>query len=168
MIIINFFLIGEYVFPDIPIQGINLGISAARARFDLLSAAESYLGAPYRFGGLDSRGFDCSGLVYRSFRDALNVLVPRTSERLYNWTMEIPLSEIQPGDLVFFITAGSRISHVGIYIGEGRFIHSQSQGNLTGVMYSHFNEGNWRRNFAGAGRALPWDINPQHESTTSP
>ena len=157
MIMINSLFIGVYVFPDIPIQAGDLGISSAKARFDLLSAAESYLGAPYRFGGLDSRGFDCSGFVYRSFRDALDVLVPRTSERLYNWVKKIPYSEIQPGDLVFFITAGSRISHVGIYTGGGRFIHSQSLGNLTGVMYSYLNEGNWRRNFAGAGRALSWD-----------
>ena len=153
----NLFLIGAYVFPDLPIQANDLEVSPARARFDLLNAAESYLGAPYRFGGLDSRGFDCSGLVYRSFRDALNISVPRTSERLYNWAMKIPSNELQPGDLIFFITTGSRISHVGIYTGGGRFIHSQSLGNLTGVMYSHLNEGNWLRNFAGAGRALPWD-----------
>ena len=156
-IIFNLIFFKLFVFPDLPIQGKNLEISAARARFELLNAAESYLGTPYRMGGLDQRGLDCSGLVFSSFRDALDITVPRTSERLYTWTMKIPSDDLQPGDLVFFTTAEQRISHVGIFVGEGRFIHSQSQGNLTGVMYSHLNEAYWRRTFAGAGRALPWD-----------
>ena len=157
LVIMILLIFGANHLPAIPIHGNNLGMSAVNARLKLISTAESYLGTSYRFGGVDYRGMDCSGLVYRSFMDALDVLVPRTSQLLYIWALKIPSSDIKPGDLVFFITDGSSVSHVGIYTGEGRFIHSQSVGSFTGVMYSHMDEGNWRRNFVGVGRVLPWD-----------
>lgn len=152
------FLAGNNLFSAVPVQQKSLGgISAASARFLLLAAAESYLGTPYRYGGLDRRGLDCSGLVYLSFRDALDISVPRSAEALYTWTEKIPAADIQTGDLVFFITTGPGISHVGIYTGNGRFIHAPSEGTETGVMYSRLSEAYWQRCFAGAGRALPWD-----------
>ena len=153
-----FFALTPGLFATTPIQGESLrGAGAAEARQKLLAAAENYLGTPYRFGGIDRRGLDCSGLVYLSFNDALHYPVPRTSEALYNWAQKIPEAELQPGDLVFFVTAGSRVSHLGIYAGGGRFIHSASDGPHTGVIYSRLDESYWRRTFRGAGRALPWD-----------
>ena len=126
------------------------------ARRRLLAAAGRYEHTPYRYGGIDKNGLDCSGLVYVSFRDALGINVPRDSGGLYAWTEKIPIENAQGGDLVFFITAGgSKISHVGIYAGNGRFIHSASEGPVTGVMYSGLDEKYWSRTFAGAGRALP-------------
>jgi probable lipoprotein NlpC len=98
---------------------------------------------------------DCSGLVYASFKDSLSVSVPRSTSALYNWTEKISAEALEPGDLVFFITQGRDISHVGIYLGEGRFIHSASEGPETGVIRSRLNESYWQRSFAGAGRALP-------------
>jgi probable lipoprotein NlpC len=92
-----------------------------------------------------------------SFRDGLQYTIPRTSEAIYNWAQNIPTSELQPGDLVFFVTVGTRVSHLGIYTGGGRFIHSASEGPHTGVIYSRLDESYWRRTFRGAGRALPWD-----------
>jgi probable lipoprotein NlpC len=77
---------------------------------------------------------------------------------LYNWTEKIDTGELQPGDLVFFATLQSdkrRISHAGIYAGEGRFIHSASDGPVTGVIYSRLDEDYWGRTFTAAGRALP-------------
>jgi probable lipoprotein NlpC len=128
------------------------------ARLTLVAEAEKYRGTPYRYGGIDGKGFDCSGLVYRSFQDALSVSVPRSTTALYNWVEKIDPWALQPGDLVFFSTLPSdkrRISHAGIYAGEGRFIHAASEGPATGVIYSRLDEDYWRGTFAAAGRALP-------------
>ena len=149
-----------FLFPSAPIQKTNLGnVTPGNARLRLISAAESYLGTPYRYGGFDRRGMDCSGLVYASFRDALEISVPRTAEGLYYWAEKIPAEDLQPGDLVFFTTAGSGISHVGIFTGGRQFIHAASEGRQTGVMYSSLDETYWRQTFFGAGRAFSWDNN---------
>jgi probable lipoprotein NlpC len=130
------------------------GISGGDARAQLIKAAQKYRGVPYRYGGMNSQGLDCSGLVFLSFRDSLQVEVPRRAEDLYHWTERLEKDQIQPGDLVFFEQSG-RIFHVGIYIGEGWFFHSASSGPKTGVMYSRLDENFWSRNYAGAGRVLP-------------
>jgi probable lipoprotein NlpC len=142
-----------------PIQEKTLkGEEAVKARFGLIQAAEAYLGTPYRYAGADKRGLDCSGLVYLSFRDALSVAVPRTTGGLYDWAETIETSSLRPGDLLFFITGGGGIiSHVGIYAGNNRFIHAASEGPVTGVIYSSLAEAYWKRCYASAGRALPWD-----------
>jgi cell wall-associated NlpC family hydrolase len=127
---------------------------AARSR--LLAAAGKYEHTPYRYGGMDRRGLDCSGFVSLSFLDALGISVPRSSEGLYSWVEKIPIDNAQPGDLVFFrTTKTNKISHVGILVGGGRFIHSASEGPATGVIYSRLDEKYWSRTYAGAGRALP-------------
>ena len=126
------------------------------ARSLLLAAAGKYERTPYRYGGKDRRGLDCSGLVFVSFLDALGISVPRNAESLYSWVERIPIDNAQPGDLVFFrTTGGSRISHVGILTGEGRFIHSASSGPKTGVIYSRLDDKYWARTYAGAGRIFP-------------
>jgi probable lipoprotein NlpC len=135
--------------------GGNSANAAQEARDRLLAAADAYRGTPYRHGGVDKGGVDCSGLIYASFKDSFAVSVPRTSSGLYSWTEKIGKDSLQPGDLVFFITTGPGISHAGIYVGEGRFIHSASDGPQTGVIYSGLDESYWYRTFAGAGRALP-------------
>ncbi|MDR2258307.1 MAG: C40 family peptidase [Treponema sp.] len=131
--------------------------AARETRFRVINAAGKYEGVPYRYGGIDPGGLDCSGLVYLSFRDALSVSVPRTTTGLYAWVEKIPPDEdVQPGDLVFFKTNNTgAVSHVGIYTGDGRFIHAASEGPATGVMYSALNEAYWRRTYTGAGRVLP-------------
>ena len=142
----------------VPIQGRAFqGAGSADARLKILAAAESFLGVPYQYAGLDRRGMDCSGLVYVSFREGLAYTVPRTTETIYAWAEKIETRDLQPGDLVFFVTVGQRVSHVGLYAGEGWFIHSASEGPRTGVMYSRLDEAYWRRTYLGAGRALPWD-----------
>jgi len=137
--------------------------SAAEARVRLLDAAESFLGTPYRFGGIDRRGLDCSGFVHLSFLEGLNVPVPRTSAALHSWAARIDRAELEAGDLVFFVTVGNRVSHVGIYTGGGSFIHAASDGPHTGVIFSRLTESFWSRTFHGAGRALPWDVNTGQE-----
>ena len=127
-----------------------------KARERLLAEAGKYEHTPYRYGGIDQRGLDCSGLVYLSFREALGISVPRNAESLYAWAEKIHIDNALPGDLVFFKTMGDgRITHVGIFTGGRRFIHSASEGPVTGVMYSSLDERYWSRTFAGVGRALP-------------
>ena len=130
--------------------------SAVDARSQLIAAAGKYEHTPYRYGGIDRRGLDCSGLVCLSFQDALGIAVPRSAAALYSWAEKIQIEDAAPGDLVFFKTGSDgTISHVGIFVGNGRFIHSASEGPVTGVMYSSLDERYWARTFAGAGRALP-------------
>ena len=151
-------------FSSIPERSLR-GMTATEARQQLINSAESFLGTPYRYAGFDRRGLDCSGLVYLSFREGLNITVPRTTQSLYDWAEKIDSTELQPGDLVFFITVGTTVSHVGIYTGGGRFIHSASEGPNTGVIFSNLNEAYWRRTYLGAGRALPPD--PEAETLIS-
>ena len=127
-----------------------------QARYRVMAAAGKYEKTPYRYGGLDRSGIDCSGLIYASFREALSVTVPRSAAGLYSWSEKISKDKLQPGDLVFFKTDNSgAVSHVGIYVGGNRFIHSASAGPRTGVIYSGLDETYWARTFFAAGRALP-------------
>jgi probable lipoprotein NlpC len=126
------------------------------ARSRLIAAAAKYEHTPYRYGGVDRKGLDCSGLIFVSFHEAFGISVPRNAESLYSWVEKIPIDNAQPGDLVFFKTTRSnKISHVGILTGDGRFIHSASDGPVTGVIYSELDEKYWSRAYVGAGRAFP-------------
>ncbi|MDR2101311.1 MAG: C40 family peptidase [Treponema sp.] len=149
---------------DVPVAE---AAAAGEVRARVLRAAGQYLGTPYRYGGADRQGLDCSGLVYLSFREA-GVQVPRNTTTLYIRAEPLAGSRILPGDLVFFNTLGEKsgkapgkapgrapVSHVGIYTGDGKFIHAASEGPKTGVIYSALNEDYWQRNYVGAGRFLP-------------
>jgi probable lipoprotein NlpC len=166
--LLSFLILAPNLFAAVPIQERALrGLTAAEARLKLIATAESFLGTPYRLGGLDRRGLDCSGLVYISFREGLNLEIPRTTGSIHSWAARIDSAELQPGDLVFFVTAGSRVSHVGIYVGDRRFIHSASEGPSTGVIISRLDEAYWRRTYLSAGRALPWDAEREPDWTDS-
>jgi cell wall-associated NlpC family hydrolase len=95
----------------------------------LLAKAKTYLGLPYRYGGMSPKGFDCSGFVRYVF-GSMGIDLDRTSGSQAKQGDPIDLAHIQPGDLLFFSTRGMRkgISHVGIYLGEGRFIHASNWG----------------------------------------
>jgi probable lipoprotein NlpC len=126
------------------------------ARNKVIASARTYENTPYRYGGLNRTGLDCSGFIYASFKDALNVNTPRSSKGLYTWTEATPLEKAQPGDLLFFTTDGSgSISHVALYLGDRNFIHSASSGPVTGVIYSSLEEKYWANAYVSAGRAFP-------------
>jgi probable lipoprotein NlpC len=126
------------------------------ARNKVINAAVKYENVPYLYGGITRSGLDCSGFIYVSFKDALGVSTPRSSTSLYAWTEIISLDKAQPGDLLFFKTTNSgSISHVAIYLGNRRFIHSASSGPSTGVIYSTLDEQYWKRSYAAAGRVFP-------------
>jgi probable lipoprotein NlpC len=133
-----------------------LAEAAGTARMRVIASGEKYLGVPYRYGGLNREGLDCSGFIYVSFRDALSVTIPRNTGALYAWVEKIPPESLEPGDLLFFKTTNTgAISHAGIFTGNGRFIHAASDGPHTGVIRSAMDEKYWKRTYAGAGRALP-------------
>ena len=121
-----------------------------------LSIAADMIGTPYRYGGTSPRGFDCSGLVYYAYSKA-GTQAPRTTTEQYRKTKRVPVSRLQPGDLVFFTLSQGNISHVGIYAGDGRFIHAPSSGKL--VAYASLHDPFWRVRLAGAGRLKQIDPN---------
>jgi cell wall-associated NlpC family hydrolase len=95
-------------------------------RQDIVQLATSFIGTPYRTGGASRQGMDCSGLVMRVYRE-FNVDLPRTSIDQSHVGSTVARSEIEPGDLLFFKTSSRRpVSHVGIYIGRGRFVHAST------------------------------------------
>jgi len=113
--------------------------------------AKTLLGVPYRWAGADpSQGFDCSGLVYYVFNQ-LQVRMPRLQRDLFHRSERIQKGELQPGDLLFFDTFG-RLSHVGIYIGEGRFIHAPRRG--MSVSIESMDSAYYRKRFVGATRVM--------------
>jgi cell wall-associated NlpC family hydrolase len=115
----------------------------------IVAAARGTLGTPYRYGGDDPSGFDCSGLVqYAHARSGMRV--PRTVERQQAAAQPVEPDALQPGDLLFFRLSGWKASHVGIYVGEGRFIHAPASGGR--VRYDHLQERFWTRHFDSAGR----------------
>ncbi len=114
-----------------------------------VTVARAMLGTPYRYGGSDTTGFDCSGLVYYAYRQA-GVDVPRTSTQQYRATRKVPLSLLQPGDLLFFRLSPPKISHVGIYTGDDQFIHAPSSGKQ--VCYASLDNDYWRKHLVAAGR----------------
>lgn len=124
-----------------------------QAANDVLMRALGLVGTPYRYGGnTPEGGFDCSGLVTYVFRDVLDLRLPRTSREL----AEVQGPKIAPaalaaGDLVFFGSRGS-VSHVGIYVGEGRFVHAPSSGGT--VRLDHLDGPYWRDHYSGARRVL--------------
>ncbi len=128
-------------------QGTAQSVTGQRA--DVLPIAQRYLGTPYRYGGSDPRGFDCSGFVLFVFRQ-LGIQLPHTAAGQFSRLP--PVAQPQPGDLVFFHTYGNGVSHVGIYAGNNRFIHSPRAGKT--VEYTDMRIEYWRTRYRGARRVL--------------
>lgn len=100
-------------------------------------------GTPYRYGGLDRNGVDCSGFVYRTFRDRFDMQLPRSTEQQTELGTKVSRDELLPGDLVFFKTgSGQNGLHVGIYDTDDQFIHASTS---RGVTRSSLNNSYWRK-----------------------
>lgn len=119
----------------------------------VLMRAISLVGTPYRYGGnTPEGGFDCSGLVNYVYRDMLDLQLPRSSRDLAAWQgPKIIPEQLATADLVFF-GSGGQVSHVGIYVGEGRFVHAPSTGGT--VRLDHLDGHYWRDHYSGARRVL--------------
>jgi cell wall-associated NlpC family hydrolase len=121
---------------------------------DLVLNAMGFLGVPYKRGGNNfEQGFDCSGFVKAMYEQTIGLALPRRAVEQAAATQPIDKSELQPGDLVFFNTLKSAFSHVGIYVGDNKFIHSPRTGSVVrvedmGVKY-------WSSRFDGARRVEP-------------
>ena len=122
----------------------NVGNKAS----DLVLNAMGFLGVPYRRGGSDDNGFDCSGFVRAMYENTLGLVLPHNAKAQAAATQTIDKAELQPGDLVFFNTLRKTFSHVGIYVGEGRFIHSPRSGGE--VRIENMSDSYWRKRFRTA------------------
>ena len=135
---------------------------------DLAIYALGLIGVDYRFGGTTpERGLDCSGLVRYVFQQVTGVTLPRTSQELSRLGEKVPMTELLPGDLVFFNTRQLQFSHVGIYIGEDRFIHAPRRGGEVEIVT--LSRDYWHKRFDGARRlvgSLP-DLIPSAEAGTA-
>ena len=126
----------------------------------LVVGALGFLGVPYRRGGSSAEtGFDCSGFVRAIYQQTAGLLLPRQASEQAAATEKIDKTELQPGDLVFFNTMRRAFSHVGIYVGNGKFIHAPRPGGE--VRVEDMGGSYWARRFDGARRvqaaALPGD-----------
>jgi cell wall-associated NlpC family hydrolase len=113
--------------------------------------ALNLIGVRYKRGGNSPEtGFDCSGFVRHVFREGMGLVLPRTSRELSKTGEVVKKDELQPGDLVFFNTMRRTFSHVGIYLGEGQFIHSPRSGGK--VRIEDMRESYWAKRYEGARR----------------
>ena len=118
---------------------------------DLVINAMGFLGVPYRRGGVTAdTGFDCSGFVRAMYQQTVGLILPRSADQQAAATQTIDKSDLRPGDLVFFNTMRRAFSHVGIYIGDNKFIHSPKPGSE--VRVEDMRLGYWQTRFNGARR----------------
>lgn len=124
----------------------------------MLFRALGLVGTPYRWGGnTPDSGFDCSGLINFVYRDMTGIKLPRSTREMISMRApSVPVQALQTGDLVFFATSGGRtVSHAGIYVGEGRFVHAPRTGGT--VRLDSLQNSYWQRAYrrqARAGRAV--------------
>ncbi|WP_353234791.1 C40 family peptidase [Diaphorobacter ruginosibacter] len=118
---------------------------------ELVSTAMGFIGVPYRRGGSSAEtGFDCSGFVRKIYEQAKGMMLPRVAKEQAAATEVIDKKDLRPGDLVFFNTMRRAFSHVGIYLGDGKFIHAPRSG--ASVRVEDMSASYWQRRFNGARR----------------
>ncbi|KAF1052539.1 MAG: Murein DD-endopeptidase MepH [Stenotrophomonas maltophilia] len=117
--------------------------------------AVSMVGTPYRWGGTSpKKGFDCSGLVNYVYQDVDDVELPRTAREIFRSSNpKVAKGDLQPGDLVFFRIRSRNVDHVGIYVGNNRFVHAPRRGQK--VTVANLNDSYWKRHYLAAKRVLP-------------
>jgi len=118
----------------------------------VVRTALAYRGGHYVRGGSGPRGFDCSGFTRYVFRKVANIDLPHTSSGQFRLGKKVSASDLAPGDLVFFRRGGG-VGHVGVYIGDGQFVHASNPSR--GIRVDSINHGSYRRRFVGARRILP-------------
>lgn len=132
------------------------------SRTRIINTLLAQLGKPYRWGGSSPEtGFDCSGLVYYAWHKNFNIRLPRTAEGMYTMSRahSVQLRHLEPGDMVFFSMAGTRVDHVGVYVGNGHFIEAPHTGEDVKIV--SLMKDNYRRHYQGARRL----ITPEQEGS---
>ena len=133
-------------------SGVNLGI--ARAIDAMLDRAHSLIGTRYRAGGMSPEtGFDCSGFAGFLYRDILGFQLPRSAHQIWKFGKSVERDDLRPGDLVFYNTMKRPYSHVGIYLGDNRFIHSPTSGGRVNIV--NMDQRYWATRWNGAKRIVP-------------
>lgn len=131
-------------------------VRVQKAQKTAMNKLMGQLGKPYRWGGNSPRtGFDCSGLVYYAYKDLVNIRIPRTANEMYHLRDARPVDrgELESGDLVFFRTQGrGTADHVGVYVGNGKFIQSPRTGR--DIQITSLSEDYWVRHYVGARRVV--------------
>ncbi len=107
------------------------------------------IGVPYRYGGHDPSGFDCSGLVYYAYHQR-GMKIPRSTSKQFKYARTVSYPNLKYGDLLFFRISNRKVSHVGIYIGNKQFVHAPSSGKR--VQISSLKNKYWNKRFITAGR----------------
>ncbi|AVJ17575.1 C40 family peptidase [Serratia rhizosphaerae] len=127
-----------------------------RAKQTAMTKLMNQMGKPYRWGGASPRtGFDCSGLIYYAYKDVMKIKMPRTANEMYHLRDAAPIkkSELQKGDLVFFrINNRGVADHVGVYLGDGKFIQSPRTGK--DIRISQLDNNYWQNHYIGARRVM--------------
>jgi cell wall-associated NlpC family hydrolase len=133
---------------------VNEVLSAADQKIlfeDIPTYSKSLIGTPYKFGGTSpDSGFDCSGFVADVFRHTAGITIPHSTSEINHIGRAIRAEELRSGDLVFFNTLKKKFSHVGIYLGDDRFIHAPSKGGK--VRIENMSDAYWKKNYDGARR----------------
>lgn len=133
----------------------NVGQGVSVQASELISNAMQFLGVRYHRGGTnEASGFDCSGFVRAMYEKTVGLALPHNASQQAAVTDKVDPNELQPGDLVFFNTMKHAFSHVGIYLGDGKFIHSPRTGSA--IRIEDMREAYWVRRFNGA-RRVPLD-----------
>ena len=149
--------------PAKPVVFINPAEESSPVAADVLFRALGLVGTPYRWGGnTPDSGFDCSGLIKYVYNDAAGISLPRTTrEMIVMRAQSVGKDKLQTGDLLFFATSGgSQVSHAGIYVGEGRFVHAPATGGT--VKLDSLNKAYWQKAYLNAKRVLPTEQHLAH------
>jgi cell wall-associated NlpC family hydrolase len=132
------------------VMAFTLGSSSASADSTMDTVISKTLGTAYKFGGTSTAGFDCSGFTKYVF-NKMGLSLPRTSQAQYKVGTSVSRSSLRPGDLLFFNTFGKGVSHVGIYVGNGKFAQSSSS---RGVNITSLSNSYWANRYIGAKRVM--------------
>lgn len=161
--------LGRFITEQGLIESLNADIERSRGALgnkasDLVIGAMGYLGVPYQRGGNRfDEGFDCSGFVRALFEQSVGLTLPRKAEHQAAATQEIDFTELRPGDLVFYNTSRRSYSHVGLYVGDNKFIHSPTPGSV--VRLEDMRLAYWQKRFDGARRVAA--IQPENTAAWS-
>ena len=127
-----------------------LGLTySAEDNLDLYEAVNTWLGVPYKYGGEDRNGIDCSAFVRAIYQEVYHVTLSRTCNEMFQSVTVVDKSRIKEGDLVFFTNSNGKVSHVGIYLKEDLFAHSSTS---NGVSVSRLDDSYWKKHFYKGGR----------------
>ncbi|WP_342566308.1 C40 family peptidase [Paenibacillus sp. FSL R7-0345] len=128
----------------------TMGAGSVSADSKMDTVIAKTIGVSYKTGGTSTAGFDCSGFTKYVFK-SIGLTLPRTSKAQYSVGTAVSKSNLRAGDLVFFNTLGSGVSHVGIYVGQGKFAQSSSS---KGVIISSLSQAYWANRYVGAKRVM--------------